>query len=365
MGLDYTGVINIRIKGTKEVAQAYILLMTCGFSRALHLEVVQDMSTESFLKAFRRYTGHHRLPRLIISDNASTFITASGYLTKLFNDHQVTRFLNDRNIQWKFIPKRVPWYGGFWERLVAMAKNVLTKMVGLNKLTLEELQTVVCEIEAVLNDRKLTNIPSEIDGLTPLTPSHLLYGERLTIFPQDIAMEEELDDPSYGERASFLSKSYFRIQNVKKSFVRMWNNVYLPSLREHHQRTRGPIKEIIKVGDIVQIHNECKRYSWKLAVVENVIRGADGKVRAADVRTANGKTNRPINKLYPLELSEEEEPVVPSSLAKESIISSNSTTDDERPAPAVWRPARRAAAKRADCLIFSIAQLESINEFEE
>lgn len=77
------------------------------------------------------------------------------------------------------------------------------------------------------------------------------------------------------------------------------------------------------------------------------------------------QTNRPINKLYPLELSEEEEPVVPSSLAKESIISFNSTTDNERPATAVERPARRAAAKKADRRIFSIAQLESIDEFEE
>lgn len=120
-------------------------------------------------------------------------------------------------------------------------------MVGLNKLTLEELQTVICEIEAVLNDRKLKPILSEIDVLTPLTPSGLLYGERFTIFPQDIAMEEELDDPIYGKRASFLSKSYLRIQNFKKSFVRMWNNVYLPSLREHHQKPADRLKKSSKL----------------------------------------------------------------------------------------------------------------------
>ena len=243
MGLDYTGVINIRGKGAKETAQVYILLMTCGFSRALHLEVVQDMTTGSFLKAFRRYSGHHRLPRLIISDNAATFISVSGYLTNLFKDHQVTKFLAERNIQWKFIPKRAPWYDGFWERLVGMAKSVLNKMAGQNKLTLEELQTAVCEIEAVLNDRKLTTIPSVIDGLIPLTPSHLLYGERLTIFPYDTVLEEEEDDSSYGTNPSNLSKSYRRIQNAEKSAIRMWNDIYLPSLREHHKKTPNTIND--------------------------------------------------------------------------------------------------------------------------
>lgn len=71
------------------------------------------------------------------------------------------------------------------------------KMVGYNKLTLVELQTTVCEIKAILNDRKLTNIPTVIDGLVPLTPAHLLYGERLTIFPDDVITEGEVDDPSY------------------------------------------------------------------------------------------------------------------------------------------------------------------------
>ncbi len=86
------------------------------------------MSTESFLDAYRRYTDHHPLPRLTISDNASTFMSTSGFITNLFADDKVSRFPADRQIKWQFIPKRAPWYGGFWERLVGIPKTVLGKI---------------------------------------------------------------------------------------------------------------------------------------------------------------------------------------------------------------------------------------------
>jgi hypothetical protein len=130
------------------------------------------------------------------------------------------------------------------------------------------------------------------------------------------------------------------------------------------KKTRGPVEETIKVGDVVQIHSENKRSSWKLAVVENLIRSADGKVRAADIRTAKGKTNRPINKLYPLEITEQKiDPVSPN---KPAVDSEESNAWSEAAQQAVnERPARRAAAEKASRRISSIAQLESIDETEE
>jgi hypothetical protein len=52
------------------------------------------------------------------------------------------------------------------------------------------------------------------------------------------------------------------------------------------------------VNDLVQIQSDQKRANWKLAIVEKITRGADGLVRSAEIRTANGQTNRPINKHY-------------------------------------------------------------------
>ena len=53
------------------------------------------------------------------------------------------------------------------------------------------------------------------------------------------------------------------------------------------------------------IHDEGPRINWRLAVVRNLRMGGDGLVRAADIQTSTGRTNRPITKLYPLEVTTE------------------------------------------------------------
>ena len=117
-GTDFSGAIPIAD------GIAYILLFTCGVSHALQ---VKDMSTRSFIDAFRRFTCHHPLPKIVYSDNARTFVSAGGILVKMFQNPEITAFLSDRQIQWKYIPKRAPWYGGFWERLVGLTKTSLKK----------------------------------------------------------------------------------------------------------------------------------------------------------------------------------------------------------------------------------------------
>jgi hypothetical protein len=76
----------------------------------------------------------------------------------------------------------------------------------------------------------------------------------------------------------------------------------LTQLREVHKST-GNNNQSVKVGDVVLIHNDNPRIQWRMAVVESLITGADGLVRAVNIRTSNGRTNRPITKLYPLEVT--------------------------------------------------------------
>lgn len=359
-GVDYTGAIPIRQNGGE--GSAYILLFTCGTTRAIHLEAVEDMTAGSFIDAMRRFTGHHPIPRLIYSDNATTFLSVSNILVKLFSHPDVTKELANMRTTWKFIPKRAPWYGGWWERLIALTKTSLRKMVGKTKLRFIQLQTIIAQIEAILNDRPLTRVPTNIDSFDPLTPSHLLYGRRLLTLPFHYEAEEENEDPSYGKPQDqlILLKSYLKTQNVLRSFWRSWNTVYLPSLREHHQKTRGPIEEIIKIGDVVQIHTDEKRSQWKLAVVQQLNRGADGLVRSAEIRTANGKTNRPINKLYPLEVWEPTEEV----LDNQGSRSVPAVPDSEEKQPKLGK-IQREAARQAVKNIRLMARMDTIQEDEE
>ena len=97
-------------------------------------------------------------------------------LRSLFKSTLLTETLSSKGVTWKFIPKRAPWYRGFWECLIGLIKATLKKVLGRTYATLSSLQTIIVEVEAMLNDCPLTYIPSDISDPEPLTPAHLLYG---------------------------------------------------------------------------------------------------------------------------------------------------------------------------------------------
>ena len=93
-------------------------------------------------------------------------------------------------------PKTRPWFG---ERLIGLTKSTSKKVLGLTHATLESLQTVVVEVEAVLNNRPLTHVLSVASDAGPITPSHLLYSRSIVSLPYQDLQQDEVDDPSYTE----------------------------------------------------------------------------------------------------------------------------------------------------------------------
>ena len=92
----------------------------------------------------------------------------------------------------------------------------------------------------------------------------------------------------------------------------------------------------MKVGDVVLVHDDTTRIHWKLAVIESVNKGADGMIRSANIRTATGRTNRPIARLYPLEVSATEVATQPSA----------AMAQETRDMPVLSKRPMREAAKR-------------------
>ena len=79
-----------------------------GCISVVHLEVVCDLSVETFLRAFRRFVSRKSLPQVMISDNASTYVAASKELEQMFTSGRLEENLNARGVRWRFIPKRAP-----------------------------------------------------------------------------------------------------------------------------------------------------------------------------------------------------------------------------------------------------------------
>ena len=335
-GVDYTGPLYVRSNNGER--KGYICLFTCAATRALHLEVTPDLTERSFLQAFRRFASRKSLPNRMVSDNASTFTASAEELKRLFQSPSLKQTLTNRGVVWQFIPKRAPWFGGFWERLIGLTKKSLKKILGRSFITLSELQTLVVEIEAILNDRPLTYISSDIQDDTPLTPAHLLYGRRITSLPYQ-ANGDEIDDPTYGDDSELRRRNNLQATILERFWSR-WRHEYLTSLREFH-RSSGNNEQTIRKGEIVMVHDEKPRNAWKLAVIEELIRGNDGLVRAASIRTKNGQTNRPITKLYPLEICAENN----EKRQADYIEETDTPTTNEQPAP---RPQRLAALRARD-----------------
>ena len=110
-GVDFTG--EIYVKSTNGPSKVYICLFTCANTCAVHLEVVTDLAVPTFMEAFCRFASRKSLPKVLISDNASTYQSAAEELLKLLKSPLLETHLSNRAVQWRFIPKRAPWYGGF------------------------------------------------------------------------------------------------------------------------------------------------------------------------------------------------------------------------------------------------------------
>ena len=173
-GVDYIGALNLRNdEGT--VCKAYVCLFTCASTRAVHLTCTRPVR-ESFLQAFRRFCSRKSvsIPSTMISDNATTFMDASNHLIRLCASSNIQDTLVQKGTEWKFIPKRAPWYGGWWERLIGMTKTTL-KVLGIAFISYQALQIVLTEVEAVIHYRPLLYVTSGSNNPEPLTTSSLLY----------------------------------------------------------------------------------------------------------------------------------------------------------------------------------------------
>ena len=169
VGADHAGPVFVRNIFADDLTmyKCYILVITCTSSRSIHLEITPDLSGPAFIRSFIRFQGRRGSPSLVVSDNASAF-----------KDQRLKRYLQSKNINWRHNIPRGSWWGGFYEVMVKLTKKCLKKIAGNAKLSYEEMETLLIEIEGVLNSRPLTYCYDELDE-PPLTPSSLVIGRRL------------------------------------------------------------------------------------------------------------------------------------------------------------------------------------------
>jgi hypothetical protein len=88
------------------------------------------MLAKEFKQALKEFIARRGCPQVIVSDNRKMFVATSKWLSTLMKDNNLSSFMGQKRIMWKFNLSRAPWWGGFFERLIGIIKRCLSKVIG-------------------------------------------------------------------------------------------------------------------------------------------------------------------------------------------------------------------------------------------
>lgn len=295
-GVDYAGPFLLKESKLRraKLYKCYVCLFVCFSVKAVHVELASDLTTESFLAAFRRFCSRRGKPDTIYSDNGTNFVGAKNELEALGNFLQKNqKYLSEQaskdNVTWSFIPPHSPHFGGLWEAGVKSVKYHLKRVLGNTALTYEEFYTLLTQVEATLNSRPLTPLSSTPNDLESLCPSHFLIGRTAVSLP----------DPSLQHLKQNQLSRYQLLQQMYQHFWQRWSTEYISELQEKVKWKSNNCK--LSIGTLVLIKEDhLPPNKWLLGRVLNLHPGPDGISRVATVFTSKGETRRAIVKLCPL-----------------------------------------------------------------
>lgn len=291
VGIDFCGPFVLKYPfRSKITTKAYVCVFVCFVTRACHLEVVGDLSTQSFLASFRRFTSRRGRCAHAYSDNGTNFIGAKGELIELkklldseYHRTEVLKFCTENAIEWHNIPPRSPHFGGLWEAAVKIAKTHMKRVVGDTSFTLEELTTLVVEIEACMNSRPLSPMSNDPSDLEVLSPSHFLIGSPLTALP-----DPDLKHLNYNRL-----KHFQQIQYLLQTFWKRWQNEVLSELQERNKWFKEPLE--LRVGMLVLLKEQnLPPLKWLTGRIIKLISGKDNVIRTVVVKTASSIFERAV-----------------------------------------------------------------------
>ncbi|XP_077393414.1 uncharacterized protein LOC144030741 [Festucalex cinctus] len=289
-------------QGRKEIKR-YGLLFTCLSSRAVHLEMLDDMSTDALINGLRCFVAIRGAVRQIKSDQGSNFVGAKNELKEALREVNADRlavFLSEKQCDFSMNAPHSSHVGGVWERQIRSVRSVLRSTLALSSGRLNDasLRAFFYEAMAIINSRPLTvdNL-SDPQSLEPLTPNHLLT----------MKIDKALPPPGAFVREDIYGKKRWRqVQYLAEQFWSRWRQEYLANIALR-QRWHTPRRNL-QIGDIVMMKGEdSHRNEWRLGRVSETTANEDGLVRRVKVCVGDKELGKKGERLH--KLSEVERPV--------------------------------------------------------
>lgn len=303
-GVDYAGPFLYKegSRRSTKLIKCYMAIFVCFATKAVHIELAADLTSEAFLSVFKRFISRRGSPTTIYSDNGLNFVGAERELKelrKLFNDEstqsQIIAYMSDRQIRWHFITPRAPHHGGLWEAAMKSAKQYIFRIAKNTHLKYKELETLLIQIEAILNSRPLTPMSLDPSDLAPLTARHFLIGGPLTSYSQ----------PSLEDLPTNRLSRWQHVEQLRQHFWRRWLNEYLHHCQQRYKWQSA--NQSIHQGQMVILKEDnIPPLSRPLGRITDVYPGPDGVIRTVTVRTCKGLYKHPITRLCVLPYEENE-----------------------------------------------------------
>ncbi|XP_054278870.1 uncharacterized protein LOC128997273 [Macrosteles quadrilineatus] len=250
--MDYGGPFTVKLHNLRSIRhiKVYKCIFVCFATKAVHVEVVTDLSSDAFIAALTRFVSRRGLCSDLYSDCATNFVGADNALRKLVkspNQTQIQVFASQNGIKFHFNPPAAPHQGGLWESAIKGIKYHLRRVIGA----------------------PLAAVP-----------------------------EADLSDAPQNRL-----KHWHLVQSLSQSIWKRWHLEYLHTLQQR-EKWHYPTKNL-KVGDLVLIHQPTPPLTWPLARITEVFPGKDNVVRVVHLQTANGQLTRPVHKVFPLPCNED------------------------------------------------------------
>ncbi|XP_062534626.1 uncharacterized protein LOC134203792 [Armigeres subalbatus] len=230
-GIDFWGPIYLKPRHRRDAPpKAYVSVFVCFSTKAVHLELVVDLSTAKFLQAFRRFISRRGLCTDVYSDNGKNFVGAAHELRKLLKAddfrHAIAGECSKIGIRWHFNPPRGSHFGGLWEAAIKSAQKHFVRVLGDRKLAFDDMETLLVQIEGCLNSRPLMKLSDDPTDLEALTPGHFLVGSSLQSVP----------DVEYD---SIPMNRLYQWQQIQKMLQDVWKRWHVEYLHSFNHAANG------------------------------------------------------------------------------------------------------------------------------
>ena len=281
-GLDCIG--PFYVKEARKELKKYGLLFTCMCSRAVHIEMLDDLTTDAFINALRAFIAIRGNVRQLRCDQGTNFVGAKREFMNAMKDLDHEQ-LKEHGCEFKMNTPSSSHMGGVWERQIRTIRSVLTAILdqSAKRLDTASLRTFLYEVMAIINSRPLTiehlNDPASLE---PLTPNHILM------------MKSSIISPPPGQFVSqdlYLRKRWRQVQFLSNEFWTRWRKEYLLNLQQRQLWQTD--KRDTKVNDIVILREDSSpRNQWKMARVTEVYPSADGRVRRVKLLVSDSSLDK-------------------------------------------------------------------------